>query len=89
MVHKKIIITVFVAVQLILIFFYIYTQSIIIKLTYSFQDADRTFQELQKRKDRDQEKKYLCEKNGIKLIIIPHWWNQQLESLKATIERSF
>lgn len=50
MVHKKIIITGFVAAQLIIIFFYIYTQSIIIKLTYSFQDQDRIFQELQKRK---------------------------------------
>jgi len=50
MVHKKIIITSFVAVQLILVFFYIYTQSVIIQLTYSFQDADSTFQELQKRK---------------------------------------
>jgi|GEM_PF-7091613 cell division protein FtsL len=37
-------------VQLLLIFFYIYTQSICIRLTYSLQDAEYTLQELQKRK---------------------------------------
>jgi cell division protein FtsL len=50
MFSKKIVITGFVTVQLMLVFFYIYTQSVIIQLTYSFQDAERTFQELQKRK---------------------------------------
>lgn len=50
MVSRNIIITGFITVQLILIFFYIYTQSLIIQLTYSFQDSERTFQELQKRK---------------------------------------
>jgi cell division protein FtsL len=50
MFSKKIVIISFVVVQLILIFFYIYTQSVIIQLTYSFQDAERTFQELHKRK---------------------------------------
>ena len=50
MVSRNIIITGLIATQLLLIFFYIYTQSLIIQLTYSFQDSERTFQELQKRK---------------------------------------
>ncbi len=50
MFSKKLVISGFVTIQLLLIFFYIYTQSIIIKSTYAFQDSERTFQELQKRK---------------------------------------
>lgn len=33
-------------------------------------------------KTRDIEKKELCEKYNIKLIIIPYWWDNTLESLK-------
>lgn len=50
MLSKKIILAAFFATQLSLIFFYIYTQSIIIKLNYSIQDFERKFQELQKKK---------------------------------------
>lgn len=36
--------------QFILIFFYIYIQSTIIKITYSIQEAEYLFQDLQKKK---------------------------------------
>ncbi len=50
MVSRRIIITAFISLQIVLIFFYIYTQSRIIKLTYRFQDSERALQELQKKK---------------------------------------
>ena len=37
-------------------------------------------------KQRDDEKIKLCEQCGIKLIIIPYWWDNQLDSLKNKIE---
>lgn len=50
MISKKIIITSFIVFQLILIFFFIYTQSIVIRLTYSLQDTEHTLQDMRKRK---------------------------------------
>lgn len=50
MLSKKVTLVAFFVTQLALIFFYIYTQSIIIKLNYSIQDSERRFQELQKKK---------------------------------------
>ncbi len=50
MFSRKLVISVVISIQLALIFFYIYTQSIIIQLTYSFQDTERIFQEMEKRK---------------------------------------
>jgi len=34
---------------------------------------------------RDQEKRIVCEQNGITLIEVPYWWDFQKESLMATI----
>ncbi|MBY0110042.1 MAG: hypothetical protein K2X90_02960 [Candidatus Babeliaceae bacterium] len=66
MFSRSIITTIFISVQLALIFFYIYTQSIIIKLTYSFQDTERIFQEVEKRK-RTLTQELLQEKESQKL----------------------
>ena len=37
----------------------------------------------------DRQKKEICEKNGITLIIIPFWWNRFSESLLTTLLNSF
>lgn len=34
---------------------------------------------------RDREKQHLCERNGIKLVTIPCWWDNKVESLAATL----
>ena len=39
-------------------------------------------------KERDLEKQKLCSLFGIRLIIIPYWWDNKLESLLKTIESS-
>ena len=36
-------------------------------------------------KTRDEEKQKLCNEFGIQLIIIPYWWDNNLDSLKETI----
>lgn len=40
-------------------------------------------------KRRDKEKAELCEKYGIRLIVIPYWWDNKIESLAATIHSHF
>jgi len=40
-------------------------------------------------KNLDEEKLQLCANNGIKLLIIPHWWDNSTESLVATILQKF
>lgn len=35
---------------------------------------------------RDAEKQRLCEEQGIKLVTVPYWWDQRLESLAASID---
>lgn len=34
---------------------------------------------------RDEQRRSMCEQNGIFLIEVPFWWDNQKESLKATI----
>lgn len=35
---------------------------------------------------RDEQKQRLCEEQGIKLVTIPYWWDQRLQSLAASID---
>ena len=49
-------------------------------------DLPEAFSSLEMYKLRDKEKEILCLKYGIKLIVIPYWWNNSLESLRATID---
>lgn len=34
---------------------------------------------------RDKEKEMLCKKYGIKLITIPYWWDNKIDSLKSVV----
>jgi len=43
------------------------------------------FGNLESQRIRDWEKLELCSEHGIKLIIIPYWWDNRIESLLATI----
>ena len=43
------------------------------------------FASLELHHNRDLEKEKLCSKYGIKLIVIPYWWDNKLESLKETL----
>jgi len=47
------------------------------------------FASLEMQQGRDNEKVELCSTNGIKLIVIPYWWDNTLESLTATILNEF
>ena len=50
-----------------------------------YEDSFGVFAPVEMYKQRDKEKIKLCENYGIKLIIIPYWWDNTLESLKETI----
>ena len=50
-----------------------------------YEDIPSAFGSLEMHKIRDLEKKKLCEKYGIQLIIIPYWWDNNLESLNKTL----
>ena len=53
-----------------------------------YEDIPTGFAPLELYKARDEEKKKLCSKFGIKLIIIPYWWDNKLNSLRETIEKN-
>jgi hypothetical protein len=40
---------------------------------------------LERRQERDVEKKQKCHEMGITLVMIPYWWDKQISTLKATI----
>ena len=50
-----------------------------------YEEISAVFSPFEMYKHRDQEKQRLCKEYGIHLIIIPYWWNNRLDSLKATI----
>ena len=50
-----------------------------------YEDIPSAFSNLELYKSRDLEKEKLCNKYGIKLIVIPYWWDNNLESLKETL----
>ena len=51
-----------------------------------YEEIPSTFAPLEMHKIRDTEKEKLCKQFGIKLIIIPYWWDNNLDSLKNTID---
>ena len=51
-----------------------------------FEDIPTGFGPVELYQKRDQEKARLCEKYGIHLIIIPYWWDNSVDSLKATLD---
>ena len=53
-----------------------------------YEDVPNLFAPLEMYKNRDNEKLKLCKQFGINLVVIPYWWNNQLESLKETLNKS-
>ena len=52
-----------------------------------YEDIPSGFAPLELYKVRDEEKKRICSEFGIKLIIIPYWWNNTLDALKETLQK--
>ena len=52
---------------------------------HHYEDIPNGFASLETYKSRDLEKEKLCTQYGIKLIVIPYWWDNQLESLRASL----
>ena len=52
---------------------------------HHYQDIPNRFATLEMYKNRDLEKKKLCEQFGIRLVTIPYWWDNKLDSLRVTL----
>ena len=52
---------------------------------HHYEDIPQGFAPLEMHQNRDEEKEKLCSKYGIKLIVIPYWWNNKLDSLRETL----
>ena len=39
--------------------------------------------------ERDLRKQELCRRAGIRLVSVPYWWDEQVASLAATVERAY
>ena len=50
-----------------------------------YEDIPQGFCNLEAYKHRDVEKENICSKHGIKLIVIPYWWDNKLDSLRTTL----
>ena len=50
-----------------------------------YEDIPALFAPLELYQFRDNEKEKLCKQFGIQLIVIPFWWDNNLESLKQKI----
>ena len=53
---------------------------------HHYEDIPQAFSNLETYKNRDIEKEKLCQKHGIQLIVIPYWWDNNLNSLKETLK---
>ena len=53
---------------------------------HHYEDIPQAFSNLETYKHRDIEKEKLCKKHGIQLIVIPYWWDNNLDSLKETLK---
>ena len=53
---------------------------------HHYEDIPQAFSNLETYKNRDIEKEKLCKKHGIQLIVIPYWWDNNLDSLKETLK---
>ena len=51
-----------------------------------YEDLPFAFSPVEMYKTRDEEKIKLCSKYGISLVVIPYWWDNQLDSLKTTLD---
>jgi len=57
---------------------------------HHFEENSRAgFGSIEEQKFRDEKKIKICSEFGISIIIIPYWWNNNIESLKATILQKF
>ena len=54
-----------------------------------YEDIPTGFGPLEMYKTRDVEKQKICKRFGIDLIIIPYWWDNDIESLRETIFSKF
>ena len=52
---------------------------------HHYDDLPSQFGTAEMYKERDLEKKILCSKYGIRLVIIPYWWDNNIDSLKITL----
>ena len=52
---------------------------------HHYEDIPSGFASIEMYKFRDKEKENLCKKYNIQLIIIPYWWDNNIDSLKATL----
>ena len=52
---------------------------------HHYEDMPFAFSPIEMYKNRDNEKEKLCLKYGIKLIVIPYWWDNNLDSLRAVV----
>ena len=50
-----------------------------------YEDIPSAFAPLEMYQFRDEEKEKICKQFGIQLIVIPYWWDNNLESLKISI----
>ena len=50
-----------------------------------YEDIPSAFSSSETYKYRDLEKQKLCSEYGIQLIVIPYWWDNNIESLKETL----
>ena len=50
-----------------------------------YEDLPRAFSNVETYQCRDLEKETLCKKHGIQLIVIPYWWDNKLDSLRASL----
>ena len=50
-----------------------------------YEDIPSGFSPLEIHQFRDSEKEELCSKYGIQLIVIPYWWNNKIDTLRATL----
>ena len=56
---------------------------------HHFEDTPHIgFGSLEMYKSRDIEKEKICKENNIKLVIIPHWWDNSIDSLHKLIENA-
>ena len=52
---------------------------------HHYEDIPSGFAPLELHQNRDLEKQKLCSEHGIKLIVIPYWWDNRLDSLRTTL----
>eukprot|EP01124_Arcella_intermedia_P012890 TRINITY_DN1928_c0_g1_i1.p1 TRINITY_DN1928_c0_g1~~TRINITY_DN1928_c0_g1_i1.p1 ORF type:complete len:246 (+),score=59.57 TRINITY_DN1928_c0_g1_i1:561-1298(+) len=65
-----------------------------LKVAFEFQGQQHYqsipgFSDLEGRRNRDAEKKELCEINNILLVSIPYWWDNTLQGLRPFLPQSF